>query len=179
MAKGTKSTGRPPADVEPASSLPEAEGIDVPADGVMREHELEESETIKSAHAAGVVVIEDAESADPPGRTCAKCVALGYRPCSVECYVDAGYKAENYDGFIVELEAAHAKYLAEHPTEASPATIAAPRLAPRAGHTLCKVVGTTVYGGTPAKNHHEGEVGHFSDVDIAAAPEHLIPVEPE
>lgn len=38
---------------------------------------------------------------------CAACAALnGSRPCSVECYVKAGYKAENYESFIANIEQA-------------------------------------------------------------------------
>jgi hypothetical protein len=37
---------------------------------------------------------------------CAACVELkGVRPCSVECYVKAGYKAENFEAFVANAEA--------------------------------------------------------------------------
>jgi hypothetical protein len=37
---------------------------------------------------------------------CAACMALhGARPCSVECYVKAGYKADDFDALIVRIEA--------------------------------------------------------------------------
>lgn len=44
-----------------------------------------------------------AEVSDADDVPCAACVALnGIRPCSVECYVKAGYQAENFAAFCAD-----------------------------------------------------------------------------
>jgi hypothetical protein len=50
--------------------------------------------------------VQAAQEADGDDVPCAACVALhGARPCSVECYVKAGYKAEDFDALIARIEA--------------------------------------------------------------------------
>jgi hypothetical protein len=55
---------------------------------------------------AEIAVKRSLAAQDVDDAPCAACVALhGARPCSVECYVKAGYKAEDYDALIARLEA--------------------------------------------------------------------------
>lgn len=205
MAKGNRNTGKPPAEDEPATSLP--------PDGSETTAELGASDVVASAHAQGEVIpggVEEvpgavdlaeqgkdgpvdtkdtepaleAHVAEPPDVNdfevgpvlaladetaardkkirdivlrCPDCSLS--RPCSVEHWVAAGYKAEDYE-------------TAFPPEPPKPAAI-------RPGHKLCKVVGTQVYGGYPLKNHGDGSFAQFTPADIASAPEHIIPVEEE
>lgn len=42
-------------------------------------------------------------------KVCQKCSALGYKPCSIECFVAAGYKAENYEKFVADCDKSRAE----------------------------------------------------------------------
>jgi hypothetical protein len=49
-----------------------------------------------------------------------KCQACSYKPCSVECFVKAGYKAENFDTFVAACEAENAERAGEEAGETKP-----------------------------------------------------------
>lgn len=53
------------------------------------------------------IAVERAQAAQEADEVpCAACAdLLGVRPCSVECYVKAGYPADSYDAFIARIEA--------------------------------------------------------------------------
>lgn len=66
---------------------------------------LAEVEAARAQQAESAIkrVLATQEADDVP---CAACLALlGVRPCSVECYVKAGYQAEDYEAAIAKIEA--------------------------------------------------------------------------